>query len=66
MLHKVENLYNKFVVVAVDLSRECLTHHTRELIIGMGDLNGHVGRIIDGFHGGFGIGKRNQEGRMLL
>ena len=40
-----------------------------ELIIGMGDLNGHVGRNSDGFqgaHGGFSIGKRNQEGKMLL
>ena len=40
-----------------------------ELITGMGDLNGHVGRNIDGFkavHGGLGIGERNQEGRMLL
>ena len=35
----------------------------------MGDLNGHVGRNIEGFqgvHGGFSIGERNQEGRMLL
>ena len=35
----------------------------------MGDLNGHAGRNIDGFQGahrGFSIGKRNQEGRMLL
>ena len=42
---------------------------TRELIIVMGDFNRHVGRNIDGFQGvhvGFCIGKRNQEGRMLL
>ena len=40
-----------------------------ELIIGMGGLNGHVGRNIDGFqgvYGGFSIGKRNQDGRILL
>ena len=40
-----------------------------ELIIGMGDCNGHVGGNIDGLqgiHGGFSIGERNQEGRMLL
>ena len=52
-----------------DLSRELTTHHTRELLIGMGYSYGHVGRNIYGFqvvHGGFGIDKRNQEGRVLL
>ena len=40
-----------------------------ELVLCMGDFNGHVGRRIDGFegvHGGFGIGERNLEGKMLL
>ena len=39
-----------------DLSREWTTHHMSELIIGMGDFNGHVVRNIDGFQrvlGGF-------------
>ena len=52
-----------------DQSGEWTTHHKRELIIRIGDLNGHVGRNIDGFrgvNGGFSIGERNQEGRMLL
>ena len=52
-----------------DLSREWTTHHTSELIIVIGDFNGHVGRNIDGcqgFHGVFSIGKGNHEGRMLL
>ena len=31
------------------VSREWATHHMSELIIRMGDLNGHVGREIDGF-----------------
>ena len=33
------------------------------------DFNESVGRHIDGFdgvHGGFGVGQRNLEGRMLL
>ena len=34
-----------------DLSREWTTHHTSELIITMGYLNGHVGRNIDHFLG---------------
>ena len=52
-----------------DLSREWTTHHVIERIVGMVDFNGHAGRNIDGFqgvHGGFSIGERNQEGRMLL
>ena len=35
----------------------------------MGDINGHVGKEIDGFegvHGGNVFGERNLEGRMLL
>ena len=44
-------------------------HLTNELILGMGDFNGHVGWNIDGFeevHGRFSIGERNQEQKMLL
>ena len=40
-----------------------------ELIIRMGDFNGHFGGSIVGFHGvhrGFSIGEVNQEGRMLF
>ena len=39
-----------------------------EVVLGLGDFNGQVGRRIDGFegvHGGYGIGKRNVEGRRL-
>ena len=40
-----------------------------ELILGMGDFNGHVGKQSDAYedvHGGNGIGERNMEGKMLL
>ena len=40
-----------------------------EMVIGLGDFNGHVGKRIDGFegiHGGNGIGTRNIDGRRLL
>ena len=40
-----------------------------EMIFGLGDFNGHIGRRINGFesvHGGYGIGERNVEGRRLL
>ena len=35
----------------------------------MGDPNGHVGRNIDGcqwVHGGYSIGEKNHDGKMLL
>ena len=38
-------------------------------MLGLGNFNGHVGKCAEGFegiHGGYGIGKRNAEGRMLL
>ena len=40
-----------------------------ELVLGLGDFNGHVGKCAEGFegiHGGYGIGKRNAEGRLFL
>ena len=40
-----------------------------ERLLICGDLNGHVGSEIDGFegvHGGFGFGKRNEEGEVIL
>ena len=40
-----------------------------EVVLGMGDFNGHVGRRIDGFEGvqgGYEIGTRNVEERRLL
>ena len=39
-----------------------------KVILGMGDFNEHVGRRKDSFeggHGGYGIGKRNVQGRRL-
>ena len=43
--------------------------NANEILLGLGDFNGHVGKCAEGFegiHGGYGIGKRNVEGRMLL
>jgi hypothetical protein len=39
-----------------------------EIVIG-GDLNGHVGKLAEGYdrvHGGFGYGSRNEEGERIL
>ena len=44
------------------------TNNTRKLRI-CGDLNGHVGDGVEGFesfHEGFGFGKKNVEGEMIL
>jgi hypothetical protein len=40
-----------------------------ERIVIVGDLNGHVGKDVDGFpevHGGYGFGARNMEGERVL
>ena len=43
-----------------------------EIIVSLGDFNGHVGNLgkcaegFEGVHGGNGVGKRNAEGRRLL
>ena len=47
----------------------CDMHSADDLVMCQGDFNGHVGRHIDGFegvHGGYDVGQRNLEGRMLL
>ena len=44
-------------------------HSADDIVMWLGDLNGHIGRYIDGFdevHGRYGVGQRNLEGRMLL
>ena len=43
-------------------------HSEGDIVMCLGDLNGHVGRHIDGFdgvHGGLGVGQSNLEGRKL-
>ena len=40
-----------------------------ERLLICGDMNGHVGAEVDGFegvHGGYGFGRRNVDGEMLL
>ena len=52
-----------------DLRSEWDLHNMGDLVLGMGDFNGHVGKRIEGYegvHGGNGIGERNVEGKMLL
>ena len=52
-----------------DLRSERDLHNMGELVLGMGDFNGHVGKQIEGYegvHGGNEIGERNVEGKMML
>ena len=44
-------------------------HFADDLVMCLGDINGHISRYInvfDGIHGGFGVHQRNLEGKMLL
>ena len=44
-------------------------HNTGDSVMCLGDINEHIGRHIDvfvGVHRGYGVGRRNLEGRMLL
>ena len=52
-----------------DLRSEWDLHSEGDLVLGMGDFNGPVGKQIEGYedvHGGNGIGERNVEGKILL
>ena len=62
MVQRVEHFYD-------DLRSEWDMQSVGELVLGMGDFNGHVGKRIEGYedvHGGYGIGERNVEEKMLL
>ena len=44
-------------------------HSAGDLVMCLSDVNGHVSRHhygFDGIHGGFGVGKGNLEGKILL
>ena len=52
-----------------ELKCEWDMHSANDSAMSLGDFKRHVGRHIDGFdgvHGGYGVGKWNLEGRMLL
>ena len=52
-----------------EMAREWSMANANEMVLGLGDFNGHVGKCAEGFegiHGGYGIGKRNVEGSMLI
>ena len=52
-----------------DMASEWDLQSPGQVVLGLGDFNGHVGRRIDGFegvHGGYGIDERNVLERRLL
>ena len=52
-----------------EMANECEIKNENELLICLGDANGHIGKEVDefgGVHEGFGIGKKSIKGRLLL
>ena len=43
------------------LKGELNVYSADDLVVCLGDFNGHVGRHVDGPHGGYGVGQRNLE-----
>ena len=65
MLCKVEDVWKKNSLY-YEPQGEWDMHSAGDLVMCLGDVNRHVGRHIDGVHGGYGVGQRNLEGKMLL
>ena len=68
MLHKVKDVWKKGSLYD-ELKCEWDMHSAGDLVMCLGDFNGHAGRHIDGFdgvHGGYGVSRRNLEGIMLF
>ena len=68
MLRKVEEVLKKNSPYD-EVKCELDMHSADDLAMCMGYINGHIGRCfdgLDGMHGGYGVGQRNLEGRMLL
>ena len=49
-----------------DMASQWDLQNPGEVVLGLWGFHGHVGRGIDGFEGGYGIGKRNVKERRLL
>ena len=50
------------------MASEWNLQNPHEVVFGLWNFNGHAGRRIDGFecvHGGYGIDKKNVDGRLL-
>ena len=59
---KINEFYEK-------IAKGCEMENENEVLICLGNINGHIGKEVNGFegvHGGFGIGKKNVEGRLFL
>ena len=52
MLHKVEEKKSSYD----ELRCEWDMYSAGDLVMCLGDFNGHVSRHIDGFYGGYGVG----------
>ena len=51
------------------MTKGCEVKNENEVLICLEDFNEHIGKKVDefeGVHGGFGIGKKNVEGRSKI
>ena len=68
MVHRVAERLQRKSIFYDDLRSDWDLHSVGELVLGMGDFNGHVGKQSEGYedvHGGNGIGEKNVERKML-
>ena len=65
MLHKVDEVLRKTVFFD-ELKCDLDMHSADYLVMCLDDFNRYVGSHFDGVHGGYGVGQRNLEGRLLL
>ena len=65
MLLKVEDVWKRNSLYD-ELKGVWDMHSAGHFAMCFGDFNGHIGRHIDGFMWGYGVGQRNLEGRMFV
>ena len=69
---KIGGTYKKEIRHSEQLKGEWDMHSADKLLMSLGDINGHMGRCIDGFHGvhgvhgGHAVGERNIEEKILF
>ena len=58
----VEDVWRKSSLFYDELKCELDIHSADDLVMCLGDINGHIGRRIDGFDWGYAVGKKNFKG----
>ena len=63
--HKAEDQAQRKFVFMMKWASKWDLRSSGEIIVSLGDFNGHVLRVLKVYTGGNGIGKQNAEGRLL-